>query len=340
MNNKPTELVLSKISDVELQEVNWLWYPYIPLGKITIIQGDPGHGKTHFLLKVAAACSSGEALPNAEPNIPFNVIYQTAEDGLGDTIKPRLMMSGADQEHIFNINEDEKPVTMLDPRVEEAIVRTNAKLIIFDPLQAYLGAKVDINNAVDIRAVFSSLGRMAERHNCAVVLIGHLNKSQSSNSAQRGIGSMDIRANARSVLLVGRLKEDPEIRVIVHDKSSLAIEGTSIAFKLVDNNGFEWVDGYEHVTAYDILASAPSPSDNSKVGQAVELIRDLLTQNDRMQANEVYARGKELGISIRTMNEAKKLINEVRSVKDGNCWYWTMTKEGCMYASLSEEKKP
>ena len=98
-NTKAPELKLTKMSNVDLQEVNWLWYPYIALGKITIIQGDPGQGKTHFLLKIAAACSKGEPLPDAPESEPINVIYQTAEDGLGDTIKPRLMKGGADEEH-------------------------------------------------------------------------------------------------------------------------------------------------------------------------------------------------------------------------------------------------
>ena len=344
-NTKAPELKLTKMSNVDLQEVNWLWYPYIALGKITIIQGDPGQGKTHFLLKIAAACSKGEPLPDAPEAEPINVIYQTAEDGLGDTIKPRLMKGGADEEHIFNINEDEKPVTMLDPRVEQAIIATGAKLVIFDPIQAYLGEKVDINSAVEVRGVLSAVGRLAEKYNCAIVLIGHLNKSQTSNSAQRGMGSMDIRANARSVLLVGRLKDDPEVRVVVHDKSSLAIEGRTIAFKLDDDNGLEFIDGYEHVTAYDILSTLPSSNNNSttKVGQAAELIKDILTTR-RIPANEIFARAKAMGISARTVNEAKKLIPGLRTIKNGNHWEWELTeetddsnKEGCMNATVSEE---
>ena len=344
-NTKTPELKLTKISDVDLQTVNWLWYPYIPLGKITVIQGDPGHGKTHLLLRIAAACSKGEPLPDAPAAEPINIIYQTAEDGLGDTIKPRLMKGGADENRIFNINEDEKPVTMLDPRVEQAIIATGAKLVIFDPIQAYLGEKVDINSAVEVRGVMSAVGRLAEKYNCAIVLIGHLNKSQTSNSAQRGMGSMDIRANARSVLLVGRLKDDPEIRVVVHDKSSLAIEGRSIAFKLDDDNGLEFIDGYEHVTAYDVLATLPANTNNStKVGQAAELIKELLTKRTRrIPASEIFARARDMGISIRTVNEAKKLIPGLKTIKNGNRWEWELVeddpsnKEGCMNATMSEE---
>ena len=106
MSNQETQLRIVKMSEVELQEVNWLWYPYIPFGKITIIQGDPGEGKTTLALRLAAACSTGQAFPGMETTEPFNVIYQTAEDGLGDTVKPRLMEAGADQDRVLNIAED------------------------------------------------------------------------------------------------------------------------------------------------------------------------------------------------------------------------------------------
>ncbi|MCQ2529538.1 MAG: AAA family ATPase [Saccharofermentans sp.] len=258
------ELKLNKLEEVELEDVNWLWYPYIPFGKITVIQGDPAQGKTHLLLKIAAQCTTGDAFPDTKSFEPFNVIYQTAEDGLGDTIKPRLIMSGADQSRIVNIDEDELPLNVLDERVEEAIIRTGAKLIIFDPIQAYMG-KIDINSAIEVREILGKLARMAEKHDCAVILIGHLNKRETVNSSTRGMGSMDIRACARSVLLVGRLKDDPNVRIIVHDKSSLAPEGASVAFELDKSKGFTWVDGYEDVAAIDIL-SVPTKTkkDNSQ----------------------------------------------------------------------------
>ena len=147
MSDEENKLQIRKLSEVELQKVNWLWYPYIPYGKITIIQGDPGEGKTTLALRLAAACSTGQALPGMKIIEPFNVIYQTAEDGLGDTIKPRLMEAGADQDRVLNIAEDTNSLTLLDERIEAAIVQTGAKLMILDPIQGYLGGKVDMNRA-------------------------------------------------------------------------------------------------------------------------------------------------------------------------------------------------
>lgn len=222
--------------------MQWLWEPYIPFGKLTIIQGDPGEGKTTLALRLAAACSTGIPLPGMESMEPFNVIYQSAEDGMGDTIKPRLMDAGADLDRVLSIVEDKKQLSLLDERIEKAIREHGARLMILDPIQGYIGSRVDINRANEIRTVLKSVSSVAERTGCAIVLIGHLNKASGSSSAYRGLGSIDFRAAARSVLLIGRLKNDPTVRVIVHDKSSLAPEGKSLAFGLGDEEGFRWLD--------------------------------------------------------------------------------------------------
>lgn len=194
MSNEESKLKIVKMSEVELQKVNWLWYPYIPFGKISIIQGDPGEGKTTLALRLAAACSTGQAFPGMEIDQPFNVIYQTAEDGLGDTIKPRLMEAGADQNRVLNIVEDSSSLTLLDERIEAAILQTGAKLMILDPIQGYLGGKIDMNRANEIRSVLKNVAAVGERTGCAIVLVGHLNKAAGASSAYRGLGSIDFRA--------------------------------------------------------------------------------------------------------------------------------------------------
>lgn len=201
------------MADVPLLEVEWLWKPYIPFGKVTIIQGNPGEGKTTLALRLASACSKGEAFHEMEAHEPFNVIYQTAEDGLGDTIKPRLIEAEADLSRVFVIDEAENVLSLLDERIEKAIKEKTARLIILDPLQGYLGTETDMNRANEIRPIFRRLGEIAQETGCAIVLIGHLNKAANTNSAYRGLGSMDFRAAARSMLLVGRLRKEPNVRV-------------------------------------------------------------------------------------------------------------------------------
>lgn len=207
-----TKLKLITMSEIQAEEVKWLWYPYIPFGKITIIQGDPGEGKTTFVLALTALLTRGLPMPGGSLILPpTNIIYQTAEDGLADTIKPRLDSLGADCSRVLVIDENERELTLNDHRLAQAIQETNAGLVVLDPIQAYLGDGVDMHRANEIRPIFKRLCQMAEQTGCAVILIGHMNKMQGAKSAYRGLGSIDFRAAARSVLLVGRSKDDPNM---------------------------------------------------------------------------------------------------------------------------------
>ena len=315
------QLQLIRMSEVALQEVQWLWKPYIPFGKLTIIQGDPGEGKTTFALRLAAACSSGKALPGMDATEPFYVIYQTAEDGLGDTIKPRLIDAGADENMVLNILEDTDPLSLSDERIERAITETGAKLMILDPIQGYIGDDVDINRANEIRSVLKKVAAVADRTGCAIVLVGHLNKAKGTSSQYRGLGSIDFRAAARSVLLVGRLRKEPNVRIIVHDKSSLAPEGKSMAFNLGNEDGFYWLDGYSEISADELLCGY---SAETKTAVAEELIRDMLDDGKEVMADEIFRMAESKNISRRTVNEAKKKIPNIKTRKVGKGWAWSI----------------
>ena len=154
------KLKLINMKDVQVEEVKWLLYPLIPFGKITILQGDPGEGKTTVMLHIIACLTKGEALSfenNNEKFEPMNVIYQTAEDGLGDTIKPRLVDAGADCSRVLVIDDSDDALTISDERLEMAIEVTGAKLVVLDPLQGYLGAGVDMHRANEIRPLMHRL---------------------------------------------------------------------------------------------------------------------------------------------------------------------------------------
>lgn len=338
-------LELIKISDVESEDVDWLWYPYIPFGKITIIHGNPGDGKTNVALKIAATCSRGEALPGDVLKEPISIIYQTAEDGLGDTIRPRLEDADADLDRILTISEEKKSLTLKDERIEEAIKTTGARLLIIDPLQAYVGEDLDMNRANEVREVLKPLCRIAQTYKCAVILIGHLNKAQGINSVYRGMGSMDFAAAVRSILLVGRYKEDPNVRIMVHDKASLAPEGTSVAFQIDESAGFRWVEGYENVTSDEILSSTRTAKDKptTKLSQAVEFLKKTFSEIDNMPANEIIELGKLEGFGERTLKEAKKYVEGLESFKKEAYWAWgirknTNGKEGSMHADVSQKQ--
>ena len=196
------KLKLINMDSVEVEQVEWLLYPFIPYGKVTIIQGDPGEGKSTMVLQIIAKLTRGEPiLPvtdttktkekrsdevdsenedlDAEDNMqeqssvsPVNVIYQTAEDGLGDTIKPRLLAAGADCSKVLVIDDSDQPLTMADVRLEEAIVQTKAKMVVLDPIQGFLGADVDMHRANEIRPLMKRIAVLSEKYHCAVLCKG------------------------------------------------------------------------------------------------------------------------------------------------------------------------
>ena len=316
------ELKIISMDEVPVEEVEWLWYPYIPFGKLTIVHGDGGEGKTTLILQLAALLSRGEKLPcDSTERESIKIIYQTAEDGLGDTIKPRLLSGNADCSQIKVIDESEATLSMLDERIEKAIAETGAKVLILDPVQAYIGANVDMNRANEVRTVLSQLGRIAEQYRCAVILVGHLNKAQGNKSNYRGLGSIDFQAAARSVLVVGRIKDNPQVRVMAQSKSSLAPEGEPIAFELDKENGFSWIGHYD-ISVDDLLSGIAK---EKKSEQAENLILECLSKGKYPQ-QVLLKKAQVAGISKRVLDEAKKSLG-VKSTKEGNGWYWELPEE-------------
>ena len=310
--SKPETVKIIRMSDVELTPVEWLWKPYLPFGKLSVLQGNPGEGKTYFAMHLAAACTNGKLLPNMERMEPFNVIYQTAEDGLGDTVKPRLIEAGADLDRVLVIDDSDVQLTLSDERIEKAIIENNARLVIIDPIQAYLGADVDMNRANEVRPIFMRLGQVAQRTGCAILLIGHLNKAAGMQSLQRGLGSIDIAAAVRSVMFIGKLKHDPTMRILTHEKSSLAPPGASLAFSLGDEGGFRWVGEYD-ITADEML-SGIEPQRETKTQQAKDLICALLAGGKQVLSEDIDKTALERGIPGRTVRDAKReLGNALKS---------------------------
>ena len=331
MDNRRDEpnLKLINMEQVEVEKIDWLLYPFIPFGKVTIVQGDPGEGKTTMVLQIIAKLTKGEAvLPSGsdEPALegktmalePVNVIYQTAEAGLGDTIKPRLLSAGADCSRVMVIDDNDQALTMMDARLEEAIIKTKARLVVLDPIQGFLGAAVDMHRANEIRPLMKRIAVLAEKYHCAIILIGHMNKNSNGKSSYRGLGSIDFQAAARSVLIVGRIKDEPEIRVLCHVKSSLAPEGKSIAFRLDKDTGFEWIGEYD-ISADDLLSG---DNRGQKIHEAKEFLKEILVSGSVAQT-KVAEEAESRGIKKKTLWNAKKEL-EIESVKIGNQWFWML----------------
>ncbi len=312
-----SDLKLINMRDVEVESVSWLWYPFIPYGKVTIIQGDPGEGKTTLVLQIIARLTKGESIIDEKEKPPINVIYQTAEDGLADTIKPRLLSADADCSKVLVIDDRDTPLTMRDVRLEQAIVETNAKLVVLDPIQGFLGADVDMHRANEIRPIMKHIAELAEKYKCAIILIGHMNKCSVGKSAYRGLGSIDFQAAARSVLIVGRIKDEPEIRVVCQTKSSLAPEAKAVAFRLNEETGFEWI-GELDITADDLLSGTVK---GTKKQAAMDFLENLLADGQISQ-KEIIKLARQKGVSDKTLRNAKDEL-KIKSKRVNNQWYWS-----------------
>ena len=341
---KPLKVTISRkepvkmitMSDIETEEVKFLWPNYIPFGKYSLLEGDSGLGKTTIAMQIIAACTTGTPLPEMDkPNPPFNCIYQTAEDGLADTIRPRLEKAGADLSRVFVIDDSDNPLTLDDERIGRAIRENNVKLFVIDPIQAYLGADKDMNRANEVRPVLSKLGKIAEETGCAILLIGHLNKNNSASASQRGLGSIDIIAAARSVLLVGAQKDDYNCRALCHIKSSLSPASPSLSFTLGTEEGFKW-NGVCDITPDD-LATGKEIKTETKKQKAKNLILRFLSEVDEMESEKLKAQVTSYNIGERTYYDAYSQLNKEGKIlyfKDKDKWFVSLNVPG-----LTDEEK-
>jgi len=321
------KLPIRYFSTVTAKKVDWLWYPYIPFGKLTIVQGDPGDGKTTLILNIAALLSNGMPMPDSTQSLcNANIIYQSAEDSAEDTLKPRLISAGADCSRIAFIDESASGLMLNDERIEAAIREIKAQLLVLDPLQAYLGDNSEMNRADGIRPMLKQLTKVAERTGCAIVIIGHMNKASGSKGIYRGLGSIDITAAARSVLLVGRIKNNPAVRVMVQLKNSLAGEGTPIAFEINDDSSIRWIGEYD-ITADELLSGDESPSDRNKLTEAIDKLEEMLNDGE-VPCSRIYTALHKMGIGKRSVDRAKKQLN-IKSVKRADGWYWSLQEVAC-----------
>jgi putative DNA primase/helicase len=330
-------LRIACMADVEPETVRWLWHPYIPFGKFTLLEGDPGLGKSWLTCALAASVTCGRGLPGAEPFEPGNVLMLSAEDGLGDTLRPRLDAVGADVTRVFALAE---PLTFDTPgllRLEVAILDYSPVLVIIDPLFAFTGGKVDIHRANECRAISAPLAAIAERTGCALLAVRHLGKSRGGGHAlNAGIGSIDFAAAARSVLLVGQDPDEPSTRALVQIKNNLAPHGEAVGYKLEEGQFF-WT-GASDLTAGRILAAATDEEERGSIVEAVAFLRIALSDGGR-DTKAVESEAKQAGVNPATLRRAKMKLG-VRSHKVGmpgthyQKWVWELPgAEGAQPAS-------
>ena len=315
-------LELYTAADVEPKEVAWLWYPYIPFGKVTLIQGDPGDGKSTFALNLAAILTRGDTLPFTEvSHEPMRVIYLNAEDDADDTVVPRFIKANGVRSHLIFISEKKQRLDFSDDRIREAIVSTGARVCILDPLASYLGADVSMNLANEVRPRFEALIDVAKETGCAIIVIAHMNKMEGLNAKYRNSGSIDIVAAVRSALVIGQSGDEPSHRVLAHSKSNLAPTGDSILFSVSDGV-VEFIDTIDITADQLVGAYGANKAKETKQAVARRELQDMLSEGQLPQ-KEIMARMSELGISQRTCEMAKATL-PIESVRVGDHFEWVL----------------
>ena len=309
------------MADVQSEDVEWLWEPRIPIGRLTALEGDPGEGKSFLALAIAAALSVGSGLPWLEEKEPCNTIFLTAEDSLADTVRPRLDEMKASVERIFAIDAP-FPLDAIGQAHLEILIHSNtARLVVIDPITAFLPPGVDIHRANEVRNVLSRLAQIAERHRCAILIIRHLAKGSTGKAIYRGLGSIDFTAACRSVLLAGHDPDNPNSRALVQIKTNLGPAADPIGYS-IEHGQFRWT-GATALTAYHILAPEGKPS---LLEKAKDWLRDFLATDQ--PATEIQKAAGEAGFSFATVRRAKEALS-VRSEKDGKTgpWIWSLSNE-------------
>lgn len=331
-------LTVITMDQIQEKELKWIWFPRIPKGKITLIQGAPGVGKSMFVSQLIADLTSGSPFIgerdtvgfDGKPRAAMNVLYQIVEDDASDTVKPRLIKAGADLSKVFMIDETKKPLTFMDPRIKEAIIQHKISVAIFDPLVSYMGSKPDMNKANEARAVMQPLVNIAQETGCTFLIVAHTNKQSLEKSAMNRLsGSVDFLASVRSMLTLGKDPSDSEIKALALTKSNLAKEASTILFKVTMEEAAEKLIsfvGYSDLTSDEIIQRVQKKKSSPQLEEAKGFLATMLSTNGYYRQSDLEKERKRNGISKSTMYRAKdemRIVSVRRVTQSGEqCWFW------------------
>lgn len=315
--------------------MTWLWTGRVPLGKLTVLDGDPGLGKSTLAFDLAARVSTGSVMPDGSPSLPGGAVILTLEDGLADTVVPRLTVAGADLEKIVAL----QGVKGVDgklrvPTVEDltaltcACKQVEAKLVIIDPLMGYLPSQRNSWRDQDVRQALAPLAKMAEEIGVAVLVIRHLNKSGGSQSIYRGGGSIGIVGAARMALLVAKDPESEARRILAGIKTNLARMPESLAFRVeaIDDTARIVWDGASSHTADALLAAPVSQEERSALEDAADFLRSILEKGP-VDVRQIQRVAREAGIAEKTLQRAKHYAGATSkrdTFGEGGKWFWSL----------------
>ena len=310
--------------ETEITDVEWLWKPYIPYGKVTIIEGDGGEGKTTMILTIAAMMSQGIQPPALEQGHllptqkvdPITTFYLTNEDEVSDSSLKRFVRAGGITNRFAYSGEMQHHMTLVEDELLEAIHQTHARLLIIDPFQAFLPEGTNIGSITKMRAIFTMLGNIAKQTGVAIVLIGHLNKSEGSKDIHRGFGSADIAASVRSILLVEIDKKDKKRYVRAIKSNFDESDNTPIELVFDENRRLSFQEKEPDIQ------QEPDEPEMSKTDRASLILTDILSTGPRA-VSDIQQIFDEEGISAKTAQRARKRIGASQDYMNGTpVWYF------------------
>jgi hypothetical protein len=325
---KPVNLI--SFDQIHPEQVQWLWRGRVPLGKITILQGDPGIGKSGIALDLASRVSRKQSMPDgtdSDLECAADVLLLSAEDGPADTIRPRLDAREADQQRITIPGENRHFSIPSDASViHEALQQRGAKLCVIDPLSAFFDATINSWSNQHVRRALTPLADVARQTGAAILVVEHLNKRSGIAAVHRGNGSIGINGAARSVLLACKHPQEPETFVLSNVKNNLCASPLSLSYRTATaENGamkLEWLGNCPY-DADELVTAAFEATSSRKLSAAMDWLRVRLA-NASALSKVVEKEAAEIGISPRTLARARKQLGII-SQPSGLQGEWVMS---------------
>lgn len=342
--------VLESFANIEPEPIAWLWHGRIALGKLTLIAGDPGLGKSLLTTTLAACVSRGYPWPVDGTDAPLgDVILLSAEDDAADTIRPRLDAAEADVTRVQILkavyDEDDSARIFSLKRDIEALEEAlssipECRLLIVDPVSAYLDG-TDSHNNSDVRGLLAPLAELAGRYKIAVVLIHHLNKNAGGNALYRNIGSIAFTAAVRAAYVVAKDKDNPERRLLLPTKNNLAKDSTGLAYSIKSDEKNRPIIHWElepvEITANEALALPETGAENADTDWAVEVLHDILAAGP-VHSIEAIKQAKQAGLTEKQIRRAREKMGvEPRRTAYKGIWEWALPTEDAQDAHPKSE---
>lgn len=310
------------LSNVQACEVEWLWRPYLANGMLAMLSGDPGAGKTYIALAIAAALTIGRVPYTGDPCSEVDVLYLSVENSAEHVLRPRFDSLGGNAAHFHILRgsvmgdgkrANRRAVKLSDIQLlDESLRKTNARLLVVDPIQSYLGAEVDAHRSNETRPVLDGLARLGEEHHACILLVRHFAKPSSSGGGRaihRGLGSIDLTGAVRTELHAGSLDDQ---RAMVQAKSNLGQFGKSLGYVIEEDGSFRWT-GESSLTAGDLQAPESTSEERSALEEAKDFLIEMTAEGPR-PSKELKAEAEARGLAWRTIDRAKAAAG-VKSVK-------------------------